>query len=374
MENRNSLKGKLRNGAGNSLHLGTYWNIPVKVHWSFTLLLLFVIYTAYSLGLKLSQSVGFIAYIMLLFLCVILHEYGHALTARRFGVVTRDIIISPIGGVARLESIPDHPKHEFLIAAAGPLVNIVIGGILTILLALFSSRILPEVNYYRFDDPIEFVRYIAAMNLALFIFNLIPAFPMDGGRILRSLLAAKLGKVKATKIASGIGRVLAIGFVIFGIFNQQLILAFIGLFIFMMAGQEYTQTKMSSILSNTKVRDIMRTTFTKLHLSDSYTTVLEKYYREGELNFLVFDSMGNLSGTIPELFIKDSIKNKTTDKAVMQMMSSRIAEVSPEDSIKNVIETMKLDGVAIVAVVENGQLCGVLDRHQIENHIRLKSE
>lgn len=368
------MKSKVRTGAGNAIHIGTFWQIPVKVHWSFGLLLLFVMYTAFTNGLKMWQSIGFIFYVLLLFLCVVLHEYGHALTARKYGVITRDILLSPIGGVARLESMPDKPKHEFFIAIAGPIVNVIIASILGLILYFTTGRVWPDVNDFRFDDAAEFIRYIAWMNLALFIFNLIPAFPMDGGRILRSLLAAKLGKVRATMIAMRIGRVLAIGFVIFGIFNQQLILALIGLFIFIMAGQEYDQTRVMAILSKTKVRDIMRTSFTRLHLSDSYASVLEKYYREGEQNFLVFDSMGNLSGTVPELFIKDTIKNNTTDKSVNQLMSSRTATVSPDDMIKDVIERMKLDGVAIVAVIENDQIEGVLDRNNIENHIRLKTD
>lgn len=374
MENRNSLKNKIKSGAGNAFKIGTFWQIPVKIHWSFGLLLLFVLYTAFTNGLKMWQSIGFVFYVLLLFLCVVLHEYGHALTARRYGVITRDILLSPIGGVARLESMPDKPKQEFFIAIAGPIVNIIIATILGLILFFTTGQIFPDVNDFRFDDPAEFVRYIAWMNLALFMFNLIPAFPMDGGRILRALLAAKLGKVRATHIAMRIGRILAIGFVIFGIFNQQLILAMIGLFIFMMAGQEYEQTRVMSILSKTRVRDIMRTSFTKLHLSDSYAHVLEKYYREGEQNFLVFDSMGNLSGTVPELFIKDTIKNNTPDKSVNQLMSSRTAKVSPEDMLKDVIEKMKTEGVAIVAVEDNNQLIGILDRNNIENHIKVKSD
>ena len=374
MENRNSLKNKIKSGAGNAFKIGTFWQIPVKIHWSFGLLLLFVLYTAFTNGLKMWQSIGFVFYVLLLFLCVVLHEYGHALTARRYGVITRDILLSPIGGVARLESMPDKPKQEFFIAIAGPIVNIIIATILGLILFFTTGQIFPDVNDFRFDDPAEFVRYIAWMNLALFMFNLIPAFPMDGGRILRALLAAKLGKVRATHIAMRIGRILAIGFVIFGIFNQQLILAMIGLFIFMMAGQEYEQTRVMSILSKTRVRDIMRTSFTKLHLSDSYAHVLEKYYREGEQNFLVFDSMGNLSGTVPELFIKDTIKNNTPDKSVNQLMSSRTVKVSPEDMLKDVIEKMKTEGVAIVAVEDNNQLIGILDRNNIENHIKLKSD
>lgn len=331
-------------------------------------------YTAFTSGFKLWQGVGFISYIFVLFFCVVLHEYGHALTGRKFGIKTKDIILSPIGGLARLETMPEKPIQEFFIAIAGPLVNLIIGITLAVILHFATGRVFPEMNLFRFDDPGEFVRWITWMNFALFFFNLIPAFPMDGGRILRSLLAAKMGKIKATKIASFIGRVLAIGFVIFGVFNQQLTLSLIGLFIFMMAGKEYDQTKILALLRDTKVKDIMRTSFTRLHLSDYYTTVIEKYYREGEQNFLIFDSMGNVSGTIPELFIKDTIKNNTQDKSVNQMMSTKMASVSPDENLKEVIEMMRTEGVAIVSVEENDQIIGVLDRNGIENFLRLKAE
>lgn len=142
----------------------------------------------------------------------------------------------------------------------------------------------------------------------------------------------------------------------------------------MMAGKEYDQTKILALLHDTKVKDIMRTSFTRLHLSDNYTTVIEKYYREGEQNFLIFDSMGNVSGTIPELFIKDTIKNNTQEKSVNQMMSTKMASVSPSDNLKDIIEMMRTEGVAIVSVEENDQLIGVLDRNGIENFLRLKAE
>jgi len=374
LENRNGLKNKVKSGFGNAWQLGIFWEIPVKVHWTFGLLIIFVIYTALTNGFKLWQGIGFVSYIFVLFFCVILHEYGHALMARKFGVKTKDIILSPIGGLARLESMPEKPMQEFYISIAGPLVNLIIGFVLSVILYFSTGIILPDITFMKFDDPVEFIRYITFMNLALFFFNLIPAFPMDGGRILRSLLATKIGKIKATKIASGIGRILAIGFVVFGIFNQQLTLSLIGLFIFMMAGKEYDQTKIMAILNSTKVGDIMRTSFTRLHLSDNYTTVIEKYYREGEQNFLIFDSMGNVSGTIPELFIKDTIKNNTLDKSVNQMMSTKMAVVSPATYLKDIIEIMKNEGVAIVSVEENNQLVGVLDRNGIENYLRLKAE
>jgi Zn-dependent protease/predicted transcriptional regulator len=359
---------------GNAWHIGTFFGIPVKIHWSFGLLLLFITYTVLSTEMKSWQAFAYGGLVLTIFFCVILHEYGHALTGKKFGVITQDIIVSPIGGLARMQSMPEKPMHEFYITIAGPLVNLVIGIVIGLIFYLSTGRFSMDLNTYDLENPIEYIRLLAPINFTLFLFNLIPAFPMDGGRILRSLLATKIGKVKATKFASFIGKVLAVCFVIYGVFDQQLILALIGLFIFMMAGQEYDQTKVLALINNTTVGDIMRTSFTKLHLSDTYATVIEKYYREGEQNFLVFDSMGNISGTIPELFIKDTIKDNAQEKSVNQMMSNKLASLAPDTTLKVAIETMRNEGVAIVSVEENGALVGVLDRNGIENFLRMKSE
>lgn len=359
---------------GNAWQIGIFFGIPVKIHWSFGLLLLFIAYTVLSNDMKPWQSAAYGVLVLTVFLCVVLHEYGHALTGRRFGVYTQDIIISPIGGLARMNKMPEKPIHEFYITIAGPLVNLFIGVFIGLLFFVFYGKFSMDLNSYDYNQPMEYVRMLAPINLTLFLFNLIPAFPMDGGRILRSLLATKIGKVKATKIASGIGRILATCFIIYGIFDQQLILSMIGLFIFMMAGQEYDQTKIQEIIHNTLVGDIMRTSFTRLHLSDTYATVIEKYYREGEQNFLVLDSMGNISGTIPELFIKDTIKNNTLDKSVNQMMSEKTATTRPTEKLKDAIEIMRNEGVAIIAVQDGGTIVGVLDRNGIENYLRLKAE
>ncbi len=320
------------------------------------------------------QSVAYGLVVLTMFVCVVLHEYGHALTGRKFGVKTVDILVSPIGGLARMNKMPEKPIHEFYISIAGPLVNLVIGSFILLVFYLYNGKYSLDLNSFDLDKPAEFIRILAPINLTLFLFNLIPAFPMDGGRILRSLLASRIGKVKATRIASTVGKVLAVGFIIFGIFDEQVILALIGLFIFMMAGQEYDQTKIQAIISNTKVGDIMRTSFTKLHLSDNYATVIEKYHRAGEQNFLVFDSLGNLSGTVPELFIKDTIKNNAEEKSVNQLMSSKILRAEPDMFLKDVIEKMRNEGVAIASVEQNGNIIGVLDRNGIENFLRLKAE
>ena len=203
------------------------------IHWSFGMLVLFVIYIGLTNKLSFSEILAFGLYVIILFICVVLHEYGHALMARKYGVKTRDIILSPIGGVARLEKIPEEPYKELLIAIAGPLVNVVIAILLsTLTLIIFSGGILPSAeNLELLKYPSEFIRFVIVMNIALFVFNLIPAFPMDGGRILRSLLAMKWGRVKATRIAAFVGRILAIGFVIFGVTIGNILLSVIGVFI-----------------------------------------------------------------------------------------------------------------------------------------------
>ena len=352
--------------------MGTYLEIPVKVHWTFGLLLLFAGYTTFANGLTLPQSIGFMIYILALFVCVIMHEYGHAIAARSFGIRTRDIILSPIGGLARLEELPQKPIQEFYISLAGPAVNIVIGTVLAIVMWIFSSKVWPDFNSFNFDDPAEFIRYIIAMNFALFVFNLIPAFPMDGGRVLRSLLAIRLGKFKATQIASGIGKIISVGFIIFGILNQQLILSMIGIFIFMMAGMEFRQVRLGSILKQTKAGNIMNASFTGIYLDDHYHKIIEKY-QAGEKNFLVFDAAGIVKGAIPELFIKDTIKTKSPEKTAQQLMSPVFGSVSQETSLEDLISIMKKEGMSIVSVTDGSKnILGVLDRQRIEAFISSK--
>ncbi|HRO08258.1 MAG TPA: site-2 protease family protein [Saprospiraceae bacterium] len=372
MEDRKRINTKALESIGKSWHLGTFFDIPVKIHWSFGILVFFVSYTILTNEMKLWQGVAYALLVLFVFVCVVLHEYGHALTAKKFGVDTLDIIVSPIGGVARMKFIPDKPAQEFLITLNGPLVNLILGILIGVVMYFVTGKFSLDLSTYNLDDPLDFVRLLSLVNFTLFFFNLIPAFPMDGGRILRSLLALKYGKVKATRIASFVGRVFAIGFVIFGVFDQQLMLSLIGIFIYMMAGQEYSQTKLQSIIGDVTVRDIMRTSFTRLHLGDTYSKVTELYKSNGEHNFLVFDSMGNLSGNVPELFIQDVIESNDMDKSVNEFMSDKRKHVSPAISLQKAISIMRDQGIGILSVVEDDVITGVIDRNDIEAYIRSK--
>jgi Zn-dependent protease len=200
-----------------SLKLGKFFGIDLYIHGTFWLLPLFVLFGDLSAGGSLAAAGGEVAFLFAVFGCVVLHEVGHALAARGFGVRTRDITLYPVGGVASLERMPEKPGQEIAIALAGPAVNFVIAGAL--FAGLFvSAMIWPVTLPIEEADVLEvFAAKLMWANLVLGSFNLLPCFPMDGGRVLRALLATSVSRVRATAIAVGVGMVVALGFVVAGL-------------------------------------------------------------------------------------------------------------------------------------------------------------
>src|SRR5258705_1057892 len=216
-----------------SLKLGKIAGIRLYLHWTFLLLLAFVFYVDLGEGIGLSGAAQRVIFVVTLFGCIVLHELGHALAARRYGISTRDITLLPIGGVARMERMPREPRQELWVAIAGPLVNVAIAAVL--LLAWVALQFVPA----RFlASQAAFLVPLLWANLFLLVFNLLPAFPMDGGRVLRALLAQRLDYVRATRIAARVGQVMAILFVIVGLKIQHPMLMLIGVFIFFGARNE----------------------------------------------------------------------------------------------------------------------------------------
>jgi Zn-dependent protease len=359
-----------------SIQVAKFANIPIKIHWSFGLFVLLIVGYGLSNDMRGTDLVWFLGFITAMFICVILHEYGHAISARRYGVKTIDIIISPIGGLARLEKLPEKPIHEFVVAIAGPLVNVVIALCLfTILFITFQDLSFLIVNENPLDNiitPKGFFGLLIWTNMILFLFNLIPAFPMDGGRILRALLSMRFGRVRGTQWAAIVGRALAIGFIIFAVFTSDYMLIFIGIFVFVMAGNEKNQVVIESILDTVTASDIMNTKFSKIHISEPLQTIYDQYIRGGEKNYLIFDSMDNISGVVPELFIRqayhDNLLATTTANAYM---STKIMRATPQISLKDLFEKMNREGIAIAAIEEEGNLVGVIDRNMLQNYLQL---
>ena len=308
-----------------TLKIGTFAQIPVKIHWTFSLLLLFVVGMGFYQGMNAVQIAFYGLFVLAVFFCVILHEYGHALAARKYGIRTLDIIISPIGGLARLEKLPDRPLQELIVAIAGPLVNVAIALLIGIPLLIYYQDInllIPDQEFDTLTQLPGFLTLLVMINGVLFLFNLIPAFPMDGGRILRAALSFKMGRFRATKVASSVGRILAVVFVGVALMYENYTLILIGIFVFIMAKNENEQVKIEHILSQYKATQLLNPFYTKIHIGEPLQNIIRRYVVTGEHNFLVFNSLGYVAGVIPELFIRDAINNVSDPEATASTIMS----------------------------------------------------
>jgi|GEM_PF-51384 len=267
--------------ASQRFKLGTFFGIGLYVHWSFSLLIAYVIYATWASGAVPAMIAFSVAQLLAVFLCVTLHEYGHALSARRYNVGTHDITLLPIGGVARLKQIPQVPSQEFVIAIAGPAVNVVIAGLLVfaiyaggggwlfdLLYQVFRGTVPPEQMQATekllggvLDGPslLGFALSILVINVVLVLFNLIPAFPMDGGRVLRSLLAMVMPYVPATRWAQRIGVACAIGMAIFALSSDppHFVMVLIAAFIVYAGLAEAKQVEVRALVDGLRVGDVM---------------------------------------------------------------------------------------------------------------------
>lgn len=217
--------------------------IDVYLHWTYWLAPLYIIYRTRLFGDQAWFVTGILFFLLLnLSLCVLLHELGHALMARRFGVTTKDIIITPIGGLARLEGMPRKPNQEFLISLAGPAVNLIIAALLGGGIYIAGGTLLPTISFQGLSQLPVIMLWI---NLVLFLFNLFPAFPMDGGRMLRSILARWMSYFRATMIAGRLGQFSALVFAIYAFLENQYPLILVGVFVFLAAQFELNQARVS---------------------------------------------------------------------------------------------------------------------------------
>lgn len=359
-----------RSSIGSSWHIATIAKIPIKIHWSFGLLLLFVFYMAKQNELINEDIVWFFVLVMIMFVFVVMHEFGHALTARRFGVKTRDIIISPIGGVARLESIPKVPRQELLIALAGPAVNVGLTIFFGLGLLIFggdlfsdSQRINPVIA------PSAFISYLLSINIALVLFNMVPAFPMDGGRVLRALLSMFFNDhLTATKWASRTGQALSVLFVAGGLYFSHFGLVFIGLFVFITARREYFDVRLQDKMTTTKVADIMLTESKSIYAQDEIN--IQSILANDKGSLVLRSQDDKVIGVIPELFIVEAKKNPSADFNIGNMVSQAYGYINGEMSVKSAFNIMNEYGWAVAIVVDQDQKeSGIIDRRLLRSFI-----
>lgn len=366
-----------------SFQIARIFDIPLLIHWTFGLLVLGGIYFGYSQNWGIWETAWAALLVLSLFSSVVLHEFGHALTARRYGVDTRDIILSPIGGVARLTRLPDSPRQEFMVAIAGPMVNI---GIAVLLMPYLISNTATRNQLLSFIDrnsnlffvdlsPFDdFLIGLFLLNSILAVFNLLPAFPMDGGRILRALLSLRLGRIRATRIAAFIGQAMAVLFVIYGFWHWSPVTAFIGLFVFVTASSENRMVRLDSMLEKHQAGKIVRRTFTRIYDRDPMEHPVEVLTHGLERNFLVFDEWQNLTGVLGEEQLMRAIRAKDFGAPVAHYMIRDYAALLSADTLKEALAKLQGEGHPALPVYEKGKVIGVIDLNGINTFLKLERE
>jgi Zn-dependent protease/predicted transcriptional regulator len=348
-----------------SIRLGSAFGVGVYLH--LTLLLLFGVIG--WLGWQLGGLVSCVWALILssaLFGCVLLHEFGHVLVARRFGVQVRRVTLLPIGGVASMGRLPESSGREFLIAVAGPMVNVLI-------LALLTAGLGGD---WLFRDPPAIPRslpdlalLVAYANLLLVLFNLLPAFPMDGGRILRSVLSAVLPYVTATRIASWVGQTFAVGFCAVSVRYGLPVLFLVGLFVFFGARMEAAAVIHRHRLRGVLARDLMQPD--RAHLQDDVelSACADSCARFGQRDFPVWDG-GRLAGVLSRRAWKRALKREGPQAGVGEVMTRRFIALRPETSLQDVYRDLKAMKQECFPVVEDGHCLGILSVDAIARRLR----
>lgn len=310
-----------------------------------------------------------ILFILTLFLCVVLHEFGHSLTAIRLGGHVQSITLLPIGGLANISEMPEKPRDEFLISAAGPMVNIIIAGILWIYLSLFHPGE-PEQMDLRAITFNNFPFMLLAANLFIVAFNLIPAFPMDGGRLFRSALAMKMNKMKATRIAKDIGQIFAVIFILTGLFFNPFLII-IGFFVFLGARGEYEMMKYRDILDNYTVRDIVKTDYETLDQNETLDAAAEKLAHVTNQGYVI-TSDGNYAGILTKNALLNGLKVYGKNGIIKEVMITNIKPVHPDMTLFDVYKNMQMNKYDMVPVKENEEFKGVLDIESINEFFMIQ--
>ena len=349
---------------GGSFRIGRFSGIDVRVHWTFLLLLAFFAFLGYRASGSLLGALTDTVTIVALFICVLLHEFGHSLVAQRLGIEIHSITLLPIGGVSNLESIPEKPSDEVKITLAGPLVNVVLAPIFFgVGLLLGAEPRMPTDLFTGIGSVGQFFFYLGYLNVVLALFNLIPAFPLDGGRVLRGLLATRLGALRATEISSRIGQLFAFAFFLIGLLGGNFLLALIAVFIFFGATGEAQMVRQRELTSGLTVSDVMGTkpnteTVTPDHTFGQVLDLVIHGYQE---DFPVLDENGKLVGMITREEIMIAAHSPERYSSVRDLMKTDFPIISPDaDLFTDGARVLQESGLRALPVTENGELVGML--------------
>ena len=336
-----------------SWKIGSLAGIDVRVHATFFLLIAWVAWSSYQSGGTLAAALGGVLFVALLFAIVVLHELGHALTARRFGVPTRDITLLPIGGVARLERMPENPRHELAVALAGPAVNVVLAAVLAAAAWMLGIPLIPE------HGTPHVLAQLVGINVALAAFNLLPAFPMDGGRALRAILALRMDGVRATEYAARLGQALAVGFGILGLFASPVLL-FIAIFVWFGARAEATGAQVEAALSGIQAETAAIRDFKTLHASDRVETAVDHVLHGFQHDFPVVEG-DEVVGVLPHRALLRALRERGADTPIGRVMEKVPGRVRAWDSLDTALRQLHAsEGRCLLVTDAEDRVVGLL--------------
>jgi len=332
---------------GWSINIGSIAGTAVRIHWTFVIFLAWIFLANLFSGGS-AAAWNSLAFLLLLFACVLAHEFGHIFVARGFGVPTPDVTLLPIGGVARLARIPEKPSEEFLVAIAGPLVNVAIA----LVLILFAGAGLDTQHLVAMESTkVSLVDRLAEVNLFLAVFNMIPAFPMDGGRVLRALLATKLGHLRATEVAAAIGQWVAFALGFLGLFGNPLLI-FIAVFVYMAASSEAQLVAIRAMSRDVPVAAAMMTEFATLTPDEHIDAAVETLLRTSQSIFPVLDADHRLVGVLDRDGMIRALKTLGPDARVRQAMTADVPTVGARSCLEDAFRILQEKSAPAVGIVD----------------------
>jgi Zn-dependent protease/predicted transcriptional regulator len=349
--------------------LGSISGIGIFIHWSFSLLIAYIVYSNYKNGQNTSEILWSVLFVLSIFMTVLLHELGHALAAKRYNINTKRITLLPIGGLAELETIPEKPMEELVVALAGPLVNLGFAFLTSLIIEFPSLENMASMLTGVINSQ-NFLLNFFLVNLWLVLFNLIPAFPMDGGRVLRALLAFKLRREKATLIAARIGQFIAIIFIFIG-FSSSPALILIGIFILIGAQSEATYTKTKSTLSHYTVRDVSMGEIKTINSSETVNTAVQMLLQGQSTYFLILENEQPI-GTLSRDEIISGLSEHGGNVAIQTVMNKEIVFLESNTPLEEAYRKLRESNTYLIVIVENQQMIGVLDNENILEFIMIR--
>lgn len=351
-----------------SWKVGQVAGVEMRIHLTFLALLAWLVTSYWLTGHSIGSMLAGIGFVLAIFLCVVLHELGHVLVARQFGIRTKDITLLPIGGLARLERTPEEPSQELWIALAGPAVNLAIAACLDAWLS-FMNLWQPFSQLHLTTGP--WIERLLLANLSLVLFNLIPAFPMDGGRVLRALLASRMGYTRATEVAAKVGQVLAFVIGLIGLLVSPVLLL-IGLFVWVGASQEGVSARWRSALSDTPTRAVMLTDFAILRPDDTLAEAVRLTLNGSQRDFPVVDE-GKVVGMVTGDGLLAALTSHGLDRPVTEAMQRDFPAAEASEALGTVFRRMQDSGAGAIPAVSKGLIVGLVTMENLREYLLIRA-